>query len=1266
MASLRPISPVSGASGPPQCKPSLTPQRWQTIKQIFSAALEREPRQRARYLDDACKEDDSLRAEVESLLLSAESEGVATNEVFKAVLTKPQVPMFSETEDPMLGRRVGDYRIERRIGYGGMAAVYLASRADEQFQMRAAVKLLRPDLDYAELLRRFLNERQTLAALDHPHIVKLLDGGSTEESLPYLVMDYVEGVPIDEYCDEHTLSVQQRLRLFCTVCEAVAYAHQHNVIHRDLKPNNILVTRDGKAKLLDFGIAKVLDTSNTLQLATRTANRHLTPAFASPEQVRGDTVAATTDIYSLGVLLYALLTGRRPYRIRERTPAALERAICEQEPESPSTAVDRVETETRSDGTTVTITAESVSRTREGQPEKLRRSLRGDLDTIIMKALQKEPQHRYHSVAELAADIQRHLEHRPILARPATLAYRLSKLLWRHKTEMIAMAAVALILVSAIGFSVWEERSATARARAELTSQRSRGRRSVAVLGFKNLSARSETAWLSTALSEMLTTELSLGGKLRTIPGENVAQTKANLSLQENESLSPQTLTRLYKNLGSDFVVLGSYLDLGSSDKSIRLDVKVQDAALGETVASIIETGDESSLPDLVNRAGSVLRGKLQVSQVSEAEAASAQVVLPSNPDAVRFYAEGLDRLRRFDALGAREKLEQAIASDPLFVMAHSALAESWASLGYDAKARAEARKAFDLSGGLPREESLLIEARYRRATKELSKATTIYQTLFNFFPDNMDYGLQLAACQTSEGKGTEAFTTLDAMRHLPPPSSSDPRIDLAEAAASAAIEDYQRLARAAESAAIKGSALGSQLVVAQAHLDQASAWRALGDPKRAKVMMEEARRLFLASGDRLGEAKALRGIGAIFVDQGNFPSAKSNLEEALRVVRQIGNRAAETDLLGLLAQMYYRQGDMNDAKETAEQYLASAREIGDMSNQSDALNKIGKIESTQNQFTPAAAHFQEALRMARAIGNQSQVVRILNNLGSMYMKKDEDRLAKRTLQEALAITRQTGNKDDTGVSLLNLADATGNLGDLGGAVQLYNQALQIFRDTGNRAAESYAILNRADIKMLQDDLAGAEAGYKEAIQIAEKIGAKAEAAKARVSLANVETMQGRHAEAEHLAREAAQQFHEEKDPIHEAHADSILAYALRGQGRLNEALAIVASAESLVADINPLSRADLIILEAQLRASGGDSARATALLTEVVEQARKAGWLNVELQARLDRGDITAKSGKVDQARTELRLVERDAKAKGFLIIARSAAEIRKRLTHH
>ena len=558
---------------------ALSPGRWQQIKQVFGLAIECDPKKRSALLQEFCGEDESLRVEVESLIAAAEHSSAATSAVFQSVSTllSTQSPV-SETEDPMLHRRIGAYRLERRIGCGGMASVYLAARADDQYRKQVAIKLLRPDLDNADLLQRFRNERQTLAVLDHTNIVKLLDGGSTEEGLPYLVMDYVEGQPITEYCDSNNLTIEQRLRLFCAVCDAVHCAHQSRVIHRDLKPNNILVTKDGTPKLLDFGIAKVLTASDASEtVMTRTATRHLTPAYASPEQVRGEAVSAATDVYSLGVVLYELLTGHRPYRIKQRTQAEIERAICEQEPDSPSTAIDRVETEKLPDGTTAIKTLKDVSRTREVEPRKLRRALRGDLDNILLKALQKDRQRRYCTADDLEADIRRHLDHQPVVAHPSTLAYRVSKCLRRHKIGALGTGAVILAIAGATGFSLWDQREADLRARAEVAVQRFGNRRSVAVLGFKNLSGRPDTAWLSTALAEMLTTELSAGGKVRTIPSESVAQTKIDLSLSEADSLSPATLRRVHKNLDSDFVVTGSYLDRGDPEKTIRLDLRVQD-----------------------------------------------------------------------------------------------------------------------------------------------------------------------------------------------------------------------------------------------------------------------------------------------------------------------------------------------------------------------------------------------------------------------------------------------------------------------------------------------------------------------------------------------------------------------------------------------------------------------------------------------------------------------------------------------------------------
>src|SRR5271154_6527761 len=398
------------------------PEKWDQVKELFALALERVPEQRSSFLREACAGDDSLRTEIESLLSSFD--GAAT-----FLEDCPAADLLSAQSSAMAGKRIGAYRILREIGQGGMAVVYLAERADDQYRKRVAIKMLKPGTKQDEILRRFRNERQALAALDHPSIVRLLDGGSTEEGSPYLIMEFVDGARIDEYCDANKLSIAERLQLFRAVCLAVQYAHETLVIHRDLKPSNILITKEGRVRLLDFGIAKVLNPqlfSDTK--LTRTDWRPMTPEYASPEQLRGASVAKTTDIYSLGVLLYELLTGHRPHRFGHDSALEIERRRYHEEPEKPSVAVRTIDEMASREGSTRTvITPQLVAEARATRPEELPRCLRGDLDTIVMKAIRTEPEHRYASAEEFSQDIGRHLSGLPIKARKPTFLYRSGK-----------------------------------------------------------------------------------------------------------------------------------------------------------------------------------------------------------------------------------------------------------------------------------------------------------------------------------------------------------------------------------------------------------------------------------------------------------------------------------------------------------------------------------------------------------------------------------------------------------------------------------------------------------------------------------------------------------------------------------------------------------------------------------------------------------------------------------------------------------------------
>ena len=436
----------------------MTPERWQQVKALFEQALERPPDERAAFLDQACHGDEALRREVRSLLSSHDD----------GFLDEPLSLDAPSGDDGAAhtGQRIGAYRLVREIGHGGMGAVYLAERADGQFHQQVAVKFVRHGVDSDTLRRRFRAERQILARLEHPHIARLIDGGVSEDGLPYLAMEYVEGTRIDHYCDAHHLSTNERLRLFLAVCEAVHYAHQNLIVHRDLKPSNILVTEGGTVKLLDFGIAKLLDdnaAATPLDEVPRTGMRVMTPEYASPEQIRGEPVTTAFDVYALGIILYELLAGQRPYRLSGLSPGEMERIVCEKAPARPSTAVTR---EAQTDATRA-ATPEEISRMRSTQPDKLRRRLAGDLDTIVMMALHKDPSRRYRSVGQLSEDLRRHLDGLPVTARPDSFAYRISKFIRRH--WMGVAAAVFISLLGGIATTAWQARVAEQQRRKALT-----------------------------------------------------------------------------------------------------------------------------------------------------------------------------------------------------------------------------------------------------------------------------------------------------------------------------------------------------------------------------------------------------------------------------------------------------------------------------------------------------------------------------------------------------------------------------------------------------------------------------------------------------------------------------------------------------------------------------------------------------------------------------------------------------------------------------
>jgi serine/threonine protein kinase/tetratricopeptide (TPR) repeat protein len=443
----------------------MTPEEWQHIRPILESALEVDPASRASFLDGACA-NSFLRGEVESLIAFHEQAGTAAlNPSSLLSLNLDEKTQFRLAS----GKRIGTYEILEEIAVGGMGAVYRAVRADGQYKQQVALKIVRSELGTELTATRFKNERQILASLNHPNIAKILDGGTTAGDVPYFVMELIEGQRIDEYCNAHELATTERLGLFLQVCSAVQYAHQHLVIHRDIKPGNILVTAEGVPKLLDFGIAKILQSNETANQPPQTISliRLLTPEYASPEQVKNEPITTASDVYSLGVVLYELLTGRIPYNIATYTPHEISRAVCEEEPERPSTAARRKLLP--ADDCEGKQTGESArNEAWEGSPEKLSKRLSGDLDNIILMALRKEPQRRYASVEQFSQDIRRHLDRLPVMARRDTFGYRTSKFIARHKAGVAGTALLVVALLSALGVTLRQAQIARAeRGRAE-------------------------------------------------------------------------------------------------------------------------------------------------------------------------------------------------------------------------------------------------------------------------------------------------------------------------------------------------------------------------------------------------------------------------------------------------------------------------------------------------------------------------------------------------------------------------------------------------------------------------------------------------------------------------------------------------------------------------------------------------------------------------------------------------------------------------------
>lgn len=795
--------------------------RWERLNELFHAATGLAPEERAAFLSRACGDDAELLREVERLVAADAQAG----EFIEAPALASASWLDEAEEGTPPDRAFGPYRVIREIARGGMGTVYLAERADGQYERRVALKLIKRGMDLELVLRRFRAERQILASLEHPNIARLLDGGTTDDDRPYFVMEYIEGEPIDAYADARHLSVPERLRLFLQVCDAVAYAHGRRVVHRDIKPANILVTPEGVPKLLDFGIAKVLEAGSEEATSSVTGFRLLTPEYASPEQVDGRSATPASDIYSLGVVLYELLTGRSPYGATGRDPFAVAAAVRVTDPERPSAAVRRSRAELSAPAVPAD-TRRNGARARVGPVvPAVRQQLRGDLDAIVLTALRKEPERRYPSVERLAEDIRRHLEARPVSARPDTLAYRARKFERRNRAAVAAAGVTALAASLLLGGAFLAWRGDASAGPSLLEAGLLDGRDRILVADFTD---RTGDTLLAAALTGAVRTDLAQSSVIQVLTPAQVRAALMRMGLAPGMPLGDSLAHEVAVREGAKAIVTGEVVRVGGA---YTIAVQLLSAEEGEALATVRQSAaDSTDLIEAFGRAGRALRRRIGESLHELRDVPPLEQVTTASLPALRKYTEGYRLFLDGERTRAVRFFEEAVAIDTGFAAAHRALASTYEALAEPGRSLAALQRAVAHHERLPFLEGRFLVAGHAYASGEYETAILAYDRVLERYPNNVPalnnqalayrdrrqfavaeslwhraveldstiavlyYGLHSA--QALQGDVNASRRTLELIRRRFPQDPVLPVVEVQDAAARRAWDEAERLAR--------------------------------------------------------------------------------------------------------------------------------------------------------------------------------------------------------------------------------------------------------------------------------------------------------------------------------------------------------------------------------------------------------------------------------------------------------------------------------------
>jgi|GEM_PF-1065479 len=792
---------------------------------------------------------------------------------------------------------------------------------------------------------------------------------------------------------------------------------------------------------------------------------------------------------------------------------------------------------------------------------------------------------------------------------------------WRWR---IAAAAGGVIAAAALSLLILWPRFSETR---QQPPQAKPPRPAVAILGFRNLSGNAKKAWIGTALTEMVSTDLAVGGQVRTTPAKDVARSSRELNLTLGDAKpNDAALRALRTNLDAGYVAIGAYLTLGQGQSArLRVDMRLIDTNSGKTVAALSETGKPDELFSLVRSLGVGLRDHLGIAALNTTQESELRAATPGSPDAARAYAEGLQALRQGDPINALAAFKKTVAAEPNFPLAYVSLAQTWLALGDEVNAREAAEKALDNSAGLSRRQRLLIDGLYREASHKWKQAVQDYRALFMFYPDELQYGLLLARAQIKDGKAADALVTIQALRKLPPPAGNDPRVDLVEADAADTLGDSKRARKAATQAVAVAQARGALLLQAQALSHIGRSEILLGDYTKALGHLHKARSLYeKVGGDPVGRGKALEMLGNAYGAQGDYNTAIKLFREANKTFARIGNRFLQGASLNNIGNVYYRRNQLSEARRYFEMALPLFQDAHRSLTASYVLNNIAVIRSYQGDVLGAIKNYQTVLSIRLKAGAKTRAADTLYNLGLDY-----------TIS-----------------------------GNLHKARDSLDQARSIFKKSGNEANLSFVLSALANVDTQEDKLPAARGLYQQALAIRKKKSMRNGIARSERDLAELALLTGEPAEAEKLAQSAAEAYRNEKAGTDEAHARAVLSLALLTEGHRKAAHAQLAIVETLYPHIqNVLEKFTLDILRARIEAGLGNAKTASKTLAGVRSESESLGLTMIAFQARLALAQVRAGQGPVTAKEQDaIKQLITDAHSAGYLLIAHEAENLLKR----